>query len=73
MGTDRESEEDAGMSHLQDSILDFLKSNPGKTYAEIADGMGSNKGTIHHAIDGLRRFGLVRAKYAGHKVLWEAV
>ena len=73
MGVDREGEEDTGMSHLQDSILDFLKSNPGKTKMEIADGIGANAKTLHHAIVGLRRFGLVRAKYAGHKVLWEAV
>ena len=73
MGTDGTSEEDTGMSHLQDSILDFLKSNPGKTRMEIADGIGANAKTLHHAIAGLRRFGLVRAKYAGHKVLWEAV
>lgn len=61
------------MSHLQDSILNFLKSNPGKTYTEIADGVGANKTTLYHAVDGLRRFGLVRAKHVGHRVLWEAV
>jgi DNA-binding MarR family transcriptional regulator len=72
MGIDRTSEEDFGMSYLQDRILDFLKSNPGKTYTEIADGVGSNPTTLYHAMDGLRRFGLVRAKYVGHKVLWEA-
>ena len=71
MGTDRTSEEDIGMSHLQDRILDFLKSNPGKTYTEIAGGVGANTGTLYHAMDGLRRFGLVRAKHVGHKVLWE--
>lgn len=59
------------MSYLQDRILDFLKSNPGKTRMEIADGIGANAKTLHHAIAGLRRFGLVRAKYVGHKVLWE--
>ena len=60
------------MSHQQDQILNFLKSNPGKTYTEIAGGVGSNPKTLYHAMDGLRRFGLVRAKYVGHKVLWEA-
>ena len=71
MGADRTSEEDFGMSYLQDRILDFLKSNPGKTRAEIAGGVGSNPKTLYHAMDGLRRFGLVRAKRVGHKVLWE--
>ena len=71
MGIDRTSEEDIGMSYLQDCILDFLKSNPGKTYTEIAGGVGSNPKTLYHAMDGLRRFGLVRAKHVGHKVLWE--
>lgn len=71
MGADRTSEEDFGMSYLQDRILDFLKSNPGKTYTEIAGGVGSNPTTIYHAMDGLRRFGLVRAKHVGHKMLWE--
>lgn len=59
MGADRTSEEDIGMSYLQDLILDFLKSNPGKTYTEIAGGVGSNPTTLYHAMDGLRRFGLV--------------
>lgn len=31
----------------------------------------SNPTTLYHAMDGLRRFGLVRAKHVGHKVLWE--
>jgi len=61
------------MSHQQDQILNFLKSNPDKTEKEIADGICANVYTLHHAIMGLKRFGLVRAKHVGYKVLWEVV
>jgi DNA-binding IclR family transcriptional regulator len=60
------------MSHLQDQILEFLRASPGdRTKQDIADSLGKNKGTLHHALQGLRRAGMVSARHEGKKVFWD--
>ena len=61
------------VSHLQDSILDFLRTAPAnQTKRDIADGIGVNVATLHRALIGLKKFGLVVTRKDGCKVYWEA-
>ena len=62
------------MSHLQDNILDFLRTAPAnQTKHDIADGIGVNVVTLNHSLTGLKNFGLVVTREDGRKVYWEAV
>lgn len=61
------------MSHLQDCILDFLRTAPAnQTKHDIADGIGVNVATLNHALTGLKKFGLVVTRKDGREVHWEA-
>ena len=74
LGTDRTSEEDTGMSHLQDSIMEYLRQHPGGATVEtIAEGIGSTKHVLWPSIRGLERWKMVESERAEHGKIWRAI
>ena len=74
MGIDRTSEEDIGMSHLQDRIMEYLRQHPrGATVETIAEGIGSTKHVLWPSIRGLERWKMVESERVVHAKIWRAV
>ena len=74
MGIDRTSEEDIGMSHLQDCIMEYLRQHPkGATAETIAEGIGSTKHVLWPSIRGLERWKMVESERAEHGKIWRAI
>lgn len=74
MGADRQSEVDTGMSHLQDSIMEYLRQHPeGATAKAIAEGIGSSGAVCRYSIRSLERFGMVESRRRGYGKVWRAI
>ena len=74
MGADRTSEEDFGMSHLQDCIMEYLRQHPkGATVETIAEGIGSTKHVLWPSIRGLERWKMVESERNEHGKIWRAI
>lgn len=62
------------MSHLQDSIMEYLRQRPeGATAKAIAEGIGSSGAVCRYSIRGLERFGMVESRRRGYGKVWRAI
>lgn len=62
------------MSHLQDSIMEYLRQHPeGATAKAIAEGIGSSGAVCRYSIRSLERFGMVESRRDGIRKIWRAV
>ena len=62
------------MSHLQDSIMEYLRQHPeGATVETIAEGIGSTKHVLWPSIRGLKRWKMVESERVVHAKIWRAI
>jgi len=62
------------MSHLQDSIMEYLRQHPeGATAKATAEGIGSSSAACRYSIRSLERFGMVESRRCGYGKVWRAI